>query len=195
MRILTISCLISLFLVSCKALLLKKYKFNQEFKFQTKDEYLNYLQIKKKFNMSHVLYVDSNSNNNFANYIMDLHIAEYYGTLINDSTELKKSEKLQENLSCMGRVLTDINQNILKLSDTSLYIKNDFKKFQFRYVNSGELFRYDDSGIPLKIVLLYGYAFGTYYNDFYKAMNNFSAEHSKEAEVYIVALDYSYHFK
>lgn len=195
MKILAISCLISLFLVSCKSLLLKKYKFNQEFKFKTREEYLNYLEVEKKLDMSHILYVDSNSTNNFLTYVMNLHLGEYYGTLVNDSTEIKKSETLQDNLTCMGRVLTDVNQNILKLSDTSLYVKNDFKKFQFHYANSGKIFNYYDSNSPLMIILLYGYAFGTYYDDFFKAMNNFSAEHSKEAEVYIIALDYSYHFR
>src|ERR1044072_7758858 len=112
--------LLLILLSSCKAFITKKYKFNQPFSFKTSDEFRDYLQNKKQFDLSHVIYPDNTSMIDFLNYISKNELVEYYGTLINDSTEIKKSANLQENVICMGRVLSDIHSNVSgTITDTS----------------------------------------------------------------------------
>lgn len=183
-------------LFSCKAWISKKYHFNQEFPFKTPEGYLSYLEKKKGFDLSHVIYPDTSTLENFLFYISKNQLAEYYGSLINDSTEIKKTESLQDNLSCMGRVINEINTNSKQgsITDTNL-AKNDFYKYNFRFISSKNKFDLNNSPKPLKIILLYTYSYGTYFDSFLKEMNKFSKEHEKDAEVYIISLDYPFHFK
>lgn len=191
-----IALLIMILFSGCRSLLTKKYKFNREFNFKTREEYLHYLAAERKFDLSHVLYPDSNSQSHFFYYISKNKLTEYYGSLINDSTEIRKSLSLQDNLNCMGRILTEIQNNINTVSiDDSMYIRNDFYRFRFRHITNGEKFNFYSSDKPLKIFLIHSYSYGTYFDSFLNAMNEFSIAHNNEAEVYIISLDYGFRFK
>lgn len=183
-----------IFLLSCKSLLYKKYSMNRPFNFQSPAEYLKYLHSIKGLDTSHVIHPDSSSIWPFMQYIQNQRLSEYYGTLINDSVEIKKSKEMEENLSCIGRALTDIERNVVKTADTSLYVKNDFYKYKFFRSNTNVLFDFNESTKPVKIFLIYSYNYGTYYDIFFKKMNEFAMLHQHEVEVYIISLDYAFHF-
>ena len=179
---------------SCKALIAHKFKFNRKFDFKNREEYFNYLEAEKKFDISHMLYPDSSSVQKFIKYLSDNKLTVYYGTLLNDSVELKKSPELQDNLSCMGRILTEITNAGNSFTD-SLYIRSQFKDFSFRFINSQKKFEFYKTGETLKIFLLYSYMYGTYFDPFLKEMNKFASQNTGKATVYIVNLDYIYHFE
>jgi len=186
-----------LFFTSCKTILSKKYRVNQKFSFTSSAEYLDYLQKVKGFDLSHVIFPDTTTVNAFIGYILQKELVEYYGSLINDSTEVKKSQTLQDNLSCMGRVINEINTNkaINSFNDTSLLAKNEFHNFNFRFISSKEKFDLNRSTKPLKIILLYAYSYGTFFDEFLNEMNKFSQQQGNNAEVYIISLDYPFYFK
>ena len=75
-----------------------------------------------------------------------------------------------------------------------MYSRNEFYKFRFRHIDNGELFNFYASNKALKIFLIHSYSYGTYFDSFLNEMNKFSAEHNNEAEVYIISLDYGFHF-
>ena len=127
---------IALHLMSCDTFLKLTYGLNKKFKFKTKESYLNFLQNEKGIDIKGVIYPDSNSRSSFLHSIMRDSLSIYYGSLMNDSVELVKTSDLKENLSCMGKILSDIKNNTmtLKRRDSSFFIKSNFKNYKFNFL-------------------------------------------------------------
>jgi hypothetical protein len=127
---------------------------------------------------------------------MEKHLTVYYGSFLNDSTELVKSDELQENFGCMGRILTDMNKGLANrqaLNDT-LLIRTDFKDYRLLNISNNEEYKMNDSKKPFKILLAYNYSLGSYFDDFYKAALDFAAKHKDEVELKIISIDPMYMF-
>lgn len=191
------ACFLLFFHLSCKTLISKKFHFNEDFRFRTAPEYLAYLETNKKIDPRNVLYPDSTEAENLMTYIYNNKLTIFYGTILNDSLEVRKSAELQDNLSCMGRVLTDLENAITQkpFNDTSLYVKSDFGKFKFRRALTRDKFNASSDPAPMKIILLYSYSYGTYFDPLLEEMRKFALDNAGKAEVYIISLDYIYHFK
>jgi hypothetical protein len=182
--------------ISCKALVAKKYGFNKKMSFANRAEYINFLTEKKKFPPSDILFPDSNSYSTFIASLMENHLTIYYGSFLNDSAELIKSDELQENLGCMGRILTDMNNGLVNMQtlNDSLIKRTDFKDYRFLNISTNEVYKMNDSKKRLKIFLAYSYSFGSYFDGFYKATFDFAAKHKDEVELKIVSIDPMYMF-
>jgi hypothetical protein len=180
--------------ISCKAMLIKKYGLNKKKNFANREEYINFLTEKKKFPLSNMLFPDSSSYLPFITSLVEKHLSVYYGSFLNDSTELVKSDELQKNLSCMGRILTDMNNglsNMQTLND-SLIKRTDLKDYRFLSISTNELYKMNDSKKRLKIFLAYSYGLGSYFDSFYKATLDFAAKHKDEVELKIILMDQMY---
>jgi len=182
---------------SCKFLVGKYYGTNERFNFESRKAYSDFLEKKKKFDLSDIIYPDSAYWFNFVDFISRNELSEFYGCLLNDSTELKKSNFLQENLTCMGRVLGEIQTNAIQYSssDSSLIIKNNFKNFLFREFLTNKKFELNHSEKPLKIILIYSYSFGRVFDKLYDSVYSFHMSHINETQLNIIALDNIFHLK
>ena len=196
-RIVVLFFLTGISVSSCKFLIGKYYRTNERFNFKSKMAYSGFLEKKKKFDLSYIIYPDSSSWFNFVDFISGNGLSEYYGCLLNDSTEVKKSDALGENLNCMGRVLAEIQTDVLKNSspDSSLLVKSNFKNFHFRQFLTNNVFELNHSEKPLKIILIYSYSFGRVFDKLYDSINSFHTTHINETQLYIIVLDNIFHLK
>jgi hypothetical protein len=175
-------------MLSCKTFLTAKYRFNQPFSFGSKTAYLEYLKNRYAFPAEHVLYPDSISQTALANDIIKAKLAQYYGAFINDTLEVRKTDFLSENLSCIGRVLKEIENNSNNNYGNGIAINKDFRNYHFKIAadDSDFVFR---SNKKLKIFLLYAFAMGNYFDDFFQDIMNWTQNKNEKVEVFIIALD------
>ncbi len=180
-----------LFLTSCNSLLKSKYGFNKQFDFTAKESYMVFLQNKKNFDITNVIFPDSNSRSAFLESIMRDSLSVYYGCLINDSVELVKTNEVRDNLSCMGKILQDINLGEAELSkdDSSLFTKSKFKAYQFNFLYNDEQLNINHFNKKLKIIMLYSYALGTYFDGVFNEVRKFHENHKESTNLYIITLD------
>ena len=176
-------------LLSCKVLIEKRYGMNRPFRFETKNEYTNYLSG-KGFPSSNMLVIDSSSIDAFAQALAQNQQTVYYGCFLNDTTELKKTESVKENLGCAGRILNDVSLNINKVHyDSSLLIKSNFNEFVFRKLIDDSKFNMNESEKQLKIIMVYSYSLGSYYDSMYTDIIHFYKENIRSTDLYIISLD------
>ncbi len=184
--------LVALAVFSCKAYLSKKYKFNQELHFANQEEYSDYL-LKKNIQPANVLYIDSSSFIPFISKISNEGMSIFYGSFINDSLEIKKSENLKENMSCIGRVLMQIKEDS-KTADhlnDSLLVKSDFNQFSFRNFSDRSLFRMsNDNTGKVNIFLIYSYKLGNYFDEAFKEALDFESKNKDAVQIKIITIDW-----
>ena len=175
---------------SCKWAIGKKYGINQNRKFVSYEEYGNYLVKTKKLDSSLIVYPEKRSLTGLYQIVMESGSAEYLGSFINDSTALRKSEFLMDNLSCMGRALSEINKNISFASvlDSSLYVKQKLKGINLKSFNTGQTVNLNDPKYKLKILLLYSTQMGKVFDSFYKEIRKKYVA-NKDVKIFIVAMD------
>jgi len=176
---------------ACTTFLKMRYGVNKHFNFTTKESYLTFLRDKKNIDTKNVLVPDSNSIPLFMGSIINDSLSIYYGCLINDSVELKKTKELSDNLSCMGRILEDISlgEASLNKEDSSLFVKSQFNKYHFYFLQNGEKLDINQSNSKLKIILLYSYSLGRYFDRTFNEVRMFHESHKKTTTLYIITLD------
>jgi hypothetical protein len=119
---------------------------------------------------------------------MKVEFSEYYGSFINDSVEIKKSDFLEQNKVCMGRVLKEIETNSGEIND-SLLVKNfQFKQYRLFNAKTGEQLNLNSNN-KLKVFLIYSYSFGNYFNSLYKDLAVFSKRNHNKLYIYVISLD------
>ncbi len=177
------------FIYGCSSILRSKYRFNQPFRFSTKMEYLNYLENKYSFSYAHVLYPDSLSQYAFFNNVMQARLSQYYGTFINDTLEVKKTKHLSENLTCIGRVLKEIEINSSKVGYINDVTTNTvFRDYHFKVADNDSDFVFNPNG-KVKIFLLYAFAMGNYFDEFFKDVVVWAKNVPEKVEIFIISLD------
>jgi hypothetical protein len=178
------------FLSSCKWVVEKKFHMNQKFRFKSVVEYQNHL-LKKGFDTSSVLFLPANKYNDFAlDYFFGQTASPYIATFINDSIKIKKSEVLSENLGCMGRILKDVNNQVQDSTESQFEaVKKQFSSYSFQQFGSNSDWTMSLSKKRFKIILVYSYSFGTYYNDTYKELLLFQRQNEADVDVFIISID------
>lgn len=179
-----------IFLTSCSTFLRVKYGLNKRFNFTTKESYISFLQ-KRNIDITKMISLDSNSRLPFLGSIMRDSLSVYYGCLINDSVELIKTSEVKDNLSCMGRILKDIRIRSAELdkNDSSLFIKSQFKMYQFNFLFNSKRLDLNQPNEKLKIIMLYSYSFGSYFDETFEEVRMFHEDHKEFTELYIITLD------
>ena len=178
-------------LSSCKAIIENMYGMNRRMPFSTRAEYIHYLETKKNYPLSSILVPDSSSYSGFLFYTFEKDVGLLYGSFLNDTTQIRKSDYLKENINCMGRILKDLEDNLGKIDQIpdSLLVKYDFNQFRFKEASSGKDYRMDHSQKPLKLFLLYYYRSGRYFDPVFKEVMEFALAHEKEVDLKIIVTD------
>lgn len=161
---------ILLLFYSCKPLVKTVYGVNKEIKFKSLNEYRDYVSSKYHIDLTKFYYLDSNSYYDFINLVIQTKTDYFFGTFLNDSTEIKKSDYLTKNESCVGRVLKEINYSAKE--NNPLKVKNEsLKTHSFVNITTTAPLQFSNDNRN-KIVLIYSYKAGTINkNDFIQIQN------------------------
>jgi hypothetical protein len=172
---------------SCKAIFYRIKGVNRPFNFKSKEAYASYLQ-KIAVNPEMVYYISDSAGWGIMNTIIDENISAYYGAFINDSTELEKSDALKENMSCMGRILHDIELNENEFYNQKIR-KSDFYRYHFKSLENQALLNINKSAKKLKIVLVYSYSFGKLFKKTFTEVNSFYEKNKTDCDLFIISID------
>lgn len=183
-------------LLSCRRATSANYNLNQKFEFRTKQEYFNKVSKKNGFNASSLLYIDSSDYMEFGRQVLDS-MKIYLGTFINDSVAFKKSTSLKENEFCLGRLEKEFRGKdfLSDLSDGMFDSSINLGQFRFYTVMGNKRIRLSENPKKSKIILLYAYAFGTFYKKFYKDIEKNYKKNIDNTDLYIITIDPVYFLK
>lgn len=188
----------TLLFFSCTPILKKATKVNREFSFSTQSDYYNYLVNKRGFPKEQILFLDSGSYINFGKKVL---IEEspmvYFGSFLNDSISLKKSNYLKNNQACIGRMKGEIEKNlsIVFYADSIIESKINLANFNFYFLNDKKKFGNVNNKKRIKIFLLYYYPFGTLYDKLYKEIEETYLNNIEKMDLYIICVDPVYALK
>ena len=178
--------------MSCKWYAIHRYQMNKPFSFKQKTEFINYLKKKKAFNLGQVLYLENESYAKFINGKLTQDSTSFYvGTYLNDSTMVKRSKFLNENISCSGRIENEIKQNLNKnnFSVDDLKQVSNLSNYTLRYLSNNEIFDINADKKLSKIFITYTYRYGKWYDNLYKEINDLQQLNNQNTNVYLVCLD------
>lgn len=183
-----ISISLIIFLTGCIKMAQKKYHLGRNFGSIRQNEY--FLQISKEnnFDAAELLYLDSASYISFGQHSSG---SLYYGSYINDSVSIRKSVFLLENESCMGRMDKEIEKIIFSSRPDTL-IKdtlNALGKCNFLRLADDKKVELFNKDKKLTIVLVYFFAYGSYYKSLYEEIKEFKKKHENDCDVYVVSMD------
>ena len=176
--------------VSCKSFLAIKYKTNQPFTFKTKQAYIDYLEKKKHFEKDHLVFLDATTYNRIFDVLSNSYPV-YYGSFINDSTEIKKSNHLMINEECMGRMDGEIKKNIAQENhfDTMLITSTNLNRFHLLKAITNAPLNINGNDHRLKVFMFYGFAQGSVYDELYKEVYKTYYETNRGFDLYIMLID------
>lgn len=183
---------------SCQTLAKNKYDIGRTFSFRSKQAYYDYLKKKSFLPAGNILYPDSASYVKFTvEKIQQDSSLVYQGTYLNDSVYVKKSSFLQDNKSCSGRIQGEIETNISldNYPDSILKKGTKMSSYNLYHLQNNQPFNVNSGSGKLKIYLLYAYGFGTYYDNFFKDVNEIQKKYAHKAELYFICLEPLYFLK
>jgi hypothetical protein len=178
--------------MGCKWYVIHQYKMNNSFSFKQKADFIQYINKKKLFKINQVLFIDKASYTKFFNEkLTDDSTLFYVGTYLNDSTMVKRSKFLNENISCSGRIENEIKQNLNKnnFSVDDLKQVSNLSNYTLRYLSNNEIFDINADKKLSKIFITYTYRYGKWYDNLYKEINDLQQLNNQNTNVYLVCLD------
>jgi len=165
---------------------------NKPFAFKQKTEFIKHINKKKLFKIKQVLFIDKASYTKFIEEkLVDDSTSFYVGTYLNDSTVVKRSQFLNGNTSCSRRIEDEIKQNLTKnnFNDADLKQVSKLSDYTLRYLSNNEVFDITADKKSSKIFITYTYAYGKWYDNLYKEINNLQQLNNQNTNVYLVCLD------
>ena len=192
MKIKMLPVVLLLFQCSCLYLTKKKYKLNEPYLFQTKQQYHDFLREKNIFPDNNLLYLDAEGYGLFISDMMEKqHALVYLGCYLNDSIRLVVSDPLLKNPSCVGRIETECNQSVIseRVDSSRLVNTQSIVRYRLRHLSDGKLFAFSEKNSKRTLFLGYSYSFGKYYDNIYKKIRDTQINHSDETSLYIVCVD------
>jgi len=179
-------CMIS----SCKSVMSKMYGLNKPMNFTTKEEYIDYVENKRKIKRSDILLVDSADFGSLWSKALKTKAGYYLGTYINDSVSVRRTDFLKENTTCLARVLDNISLGMKsRESLDSLTEPDNFNEFQFYECSSGEKYSMSNSEKPIKIFLLYQFSSGRLFDTSFREIFDFAEQNRYKVEVKVIPMD------
>jgi hypothetical protein len=169
----------------------------RKFDFKDKASFLKYLKSKKIFDEHHILYVDADSYQNFINEKLQQDSSlVYQGCYLNDSVYISRSNLLQENTSCMGRIDNEIDANLKRavFPDSLLINGKSVSSYHLKHINDNSPF-YINTKKRINLLLVYAYSLGTYYDDLYRKIVLLSKQNETTVDTYLICIDPVYLLK
>jgi hypothetical protein len=184
--------LIAFTFISCKWYVVHNYQMNKPFAFKQKTEFIDYLKKRKTFKLGQVLYLEKESYLKFINEKLTEDSTLFYvGTYFNDSTIVKRSQHLNEKISCSGRIENEIKQNLTKnnFGHDELKQVSKMSGYALKHLSNNEIFDITADKKPSKIFITYTYGYGKWYDHLYKEINELQKLNDQNTTVYVVCLD------
>jgi hypothetical protein len=195
------SLIICALLSGCSSIIKETYNVNNNYHFESVADYLEYFNQTNGFKGDKILYPNSISYNKLITQVVNEKTAIYYGTFINDSTELIKSEFLKENISCMGRVLNEIKKNSQSSPfrgaaiDSLLQPDKDFSKLTLYYLADKKPFHIDNTQKKLNVFLLYGKNIGKLFKKNFNEILKYTDDNKDLLTLHFISVDICYNLK
>lgn len=176
---------------SCNAIIGKFYGINKPMNLQSREEYIRFIEDKKKIDRSYILLPDSGTYNLFMDHVYGDRLGYYYGTYLNDSLAIIRSKELNENMTCMGRVLANMKLGLdhMRPGKDSLIEPAQFNQFKFYEAGSGNTYQIEKSEKPIKIYLLFYFSSGRLFDKSYKEIFRFAEENRDSVELRVITTD------
>ncbi|MCP9753030.1 hypothetical protein EGI32_18925 [Ferruginibacter sp. HRS2-29] len=181
-------CAVLVIFSGCIKMAVKKYKLGRQFGDIKKEEYLRQISIENAVDPSLFLYPDSASYIPFGS---SSSINLYYGCFINDSVSIKKSDFLLDNQSCIGRINKEI-ENIIISRQIDSFAKDtgiNLSRLNFLRLADDQKVKLVNGEKKLSIILIYMYAFGTYYKGLYKEITDVCKKYEQYCDLHIISMD------
>lgn len=195
----TIRVIVLLGITSCSSMIKEVYKVNQNHNFESLSNYADFFEKSNNISGDNLLYLDSTSHKRFLDEVVKQKLATYYGSFINDTIEVKKSDFLQENMGCMSRVLNEIKNSTTRdffLQNDSLFIKNEnFTKNVFIYLKSNKQFQFNKTSKKLTVFLLYSTQLGELFKKDFQILQKYAIDNKNDVKLYIISIDKCYNLK
>lgn len=178
-------------LLGCRYFSEKKYRIGQNFYFNHKYDFINYLKKKKSLPIQQYLYVDSVDYSRFVfNQLQQNKSGVYIGAFLNDSMEIKKSMLLRNNVFCSGRIENEIMTiaSMKKHPDSILQITHEISNYSLRFLESGAAFDINKNKEKITFIMVYSYGMGNYYDKLFQNVSSLK-------NVYVICTDPVYKLK
>ncbi|MBU3713540.1 MAG: hypothetical protein FGM46_01170 [Ferruginibacter sp.] len=179
-------------LLSCTAFIKQKYGLQRPFRFDTKKDFLRVIEKENLFPSKNILYIDSSSVIDFfQDMVQKENISIYIGAYLNDTILIKRSDYLNENESCRGRIENEMLLNTYRKEyPDSLKIKTKkFSSYKLCRLSNNSAFVIDKDLGKLTFFLLYSYSSGTYYRPLYQKAFELQHNNPDNIDIYIISTD------
>lgn len=110
---------------SCNQLILKLAGANNNQSFSKIEDYYEHVQSSYSIDLTNLYYVECKTHYNFLQKVVGEKTDIYYGTFIDELNKFKTSEFLNENKSCSGRILNEIENPTQELIIDSIFYQVD----------------------------------------------------------------------
>lgn len=178
--------------MSCKWYTVRRFQINKPFSFLQKSEFINQLKKKKAFNINQVLYVEKESYEKFLRQKITQDSTVFYvGTYFKDSMIVKRSQHLNENTSCIGRIEQEIRNDCSRnhFNENELMTVSKMSGYNLKYLCDNKTFDINADEKAIKIFLTYSTRYGKWYDGLYKEINGLQKKNNQNVSVYVVCLD------
>ncbi len=171
----------------CMKMAIKKHKIGREFNFTDRNRYFSQISKENGIDVSYFLLLDSADYMKFGSSTTSI----YYGCFINDSTQIKKTDWLMDNQSCMGRIGHEIEHIMLSNRPDTIALDSsvNLSNFGFYSAVDNKRIRIIHPDKKLTIVLVYFYSMGTYYRSLFKEILEAQQKFSSICNLYVVSMD------
>ncbi len=179
-------------IMSCKWYTVRRFQINKPFSFLQKSEFINQLKKKKAFNINQVLYVEKESYEKFLRQKITQDSTVFYvGTYFKDSMIVKRSQHLNENTSCIGRIEQEIRNDCSRnhFNENELMTVSKMSGYNLKYLCDNKTFDINADEKAIKIFLTYSTRYGKWYDGLYKEINGLQKKNNQNVSVYVVCLD------
>lgn len=177
-------------LTSCGQLLPAIYNVNQNKEFASKTAYKDYIIKSTSVDISRFLYLDKDSYHKFLDYIASNNVDYYLGTFINDTLQIAKSKYFEENRSCSGRIIPELDSSLRRNSyDLNTVLKNT----SLYYLDRRPAKITDTS--KMHVYLIYSYKMGRVHNKDFKSVKDYVDKHSNKFDLFVISIDPYFMYK
>ncbi len=171
---------------SCRSIITRAYGINKNIDFQHLNEYKDYAVRNYHIDTNKLYFIGRDNYNSFITEVSMSGADLFFGTFLNDSTEIKKSSSLTENQSCSGRVLSEITGNTVNIHAATQ--RNNLLKTNVLY-NSTTNQPLSFANNKIKVVLLYSYKSGSIRKQDFQEIQQI-IDKTTTHDLAIVAIDY-----
>lgn len=176
-----------LFLVSCKSIIKNAYQVNKEIQFESREDYKNIAETKYKIKPANLFYTSRSDYLRLIELINLRKVDYFYGIFTDETTKLRASNYLNDNQSCRGRIMKEMQSKSGNIIRDSLFQKISF----YNIINANRSIFPNGKH---RIVLIFGHTQGLLKRKDFKEIQDIVLKNPK-FELFIISLDPIYYYE